>query len=57
MKKILLYDIYMIFMSLLNCVPYVLTCPRALRAYVLTCLHALRAHVLTCLVCLRAHVL
>ena len=34
--------------SLLNCVPYVLTCQRLLRAYVLTCQHALRTHVLRC---------
>ena len=30
--------------SLLNCVPYVLTCQRALRAYVSTCFTCLRAH-------------
>ena len=34
--------------SLLNCVPYVLTCQRALRPYMLTCLRALRAYVLKC---------
>ena len=54
-------------MSLLNCVPYVFTCQRALcayvptcqgalRAYMLTCQRALCAYVLTCLVCLRANV-
>ena len=37
-----------LYSSLLNCVPYVLTCQRALRAYVLTCQRALRAYVLTC---------
>ena len=35
------------FRSLLNCVPYVLTCQRALRAYALTCQRFLRAYVLT----------
>ena len=55
-------------MSLLNCVPYVLTCQRALRAYVLTyqrtllayvlkCQRALRVHVLTCQLAWRAYVL
>ena len=43
--------------SLLNCVPYVLTCQRALRAYVPRCQRALRAHVLTCFACLRGYVL
>ena len=43
--------------SLLNCVPYKLTCQRALHAYVLKCLRALRTHVLTCQRALRAHVL
>ena len=43
-------------MSLLNCVPYVLPCQRALRAYVPTFLACLRAHVPTRLVCLLAHV-
>ena len=43
-------------MSLLNCVPYVLTCQRALRAFVLTCQCALRAYVLTCQRVLRAYV-
>ena len=45
--------------SLLNCVPYVLTCQRALRAYVLTCQCALvltcsRANVSYLLMCSRA---
>ena len=43
--------------SLLNCVPYVLTCQRALRAYVFTCQRALRAYLLTCQRALRAYVL
>ena len=54
----------MLFLSLLNCVPYVLTCLACLRANVLTCQHAyvprclacLHAHVPTCPVCLRANV-
>ena len=41
--------------SLLNCVPYVLMCQRALRAYMPTCLACFGAHVPTCLACLRAH--
>ena len=45
------------FRSLLNCVPYVLTCQRALRAYVLTCQRVLRAYVLTSQRALRAYVL
>ena len=58
-------------MSLLNCVPYVLACQRALRAYVptflaclranvscvLTCSRALRAHVPMCLACLRGYMI
>ena len=44
-------------MSLLNCVPYVLTCQRALRAYVLTCQRTLLAYVLKCQRALRVHVL
>ena len=43
--------------SLLNCVPYVLTCQRALRACMLTCQRVLRAYVLTCQHALRAYVL
>ena len=51
-------------MSLLNCVPYVLTCRRALCVYVLTCQRVLPAYVLTCsranvpcvLTCSRSHV-
>ena len=43
--------------SLLNCVPFVLACQRALRVYVLTYLRALRLYVLMCLRALRAHVL
>ena len=43
--------------SLLNCVPYVLTCQRVLRAYVLPCQRVLRAYVLTCQRVLRAYVL
>ena len=43
--------------SLLNSVPYVLTCQRALRAYVLTCQRALRAYMLTCQRALCAYVL
>ena len=39
--------------SLLNCVPYVLTC---LRAHVATCLACLHSHVPTCFACLRPHV-
>ena len=42
--------------SLLNFVPYVLTCQRALRVFVSTYQRALRAHVLTCQHVLRAHV-
>ena len=41
--------------SLLNCVPYVLTCQRALSAYVpiyLACLHANVPTCLTCIMCL-----
>ena len=41
--------------SLLNCVPYVLTCQHTLRAYVLTCLACLRVKVpcvLTYIACL-----
>ena len=41
--------------SLLNCLTYVLTCQRVLRAYVLTCQRILRAHVGTCFACLRVH--
>ena len=41
--------------SLLNFVPYVLTCQRALRAHVLMCQHVLRAHVPTFLACSRAN--
>ena len=46
--------------SLLNCLTYVLTCQRVLRAYVLTCqriLRALRVYVLTWQRALRAYVL
>ena len=43
--------------SLLNCVPYVLTCQHALCAYMLTCQCALHAYVLKCLACLRAQML
>ena len=43
--------------SLLNCMLYVITCQRALRAYVLTCLRALRAYVLTCQGVLHVYVL
>ena len=57
-------------LNLLNCVPYVLTCQRALRvlrahmpmclgclcAHMPTCLACSCAHVPTCLVCLRANV-
>ena len=43
-------------MSLLNCVPYVLPCQRALRAYVRTCQRVLCAYLLMCLACSRAHV-
>ena len=49
-------NIYYFLSSLLNCVSYVLTCQRALRAYMLNCQRALRAYVLTCLECLRVHV-
>ena len=42
-------------MSLLNCVPYVLTRQRALRAYVASYLACLRAKVPTGLACLWAH--
>ena len=45
-----------IWRSLLNCVPYVLTWQRALRAYVPTCLACLGAHVPTCLACSRDNV-
>ena len=31
-----------------NCVPYMLTCQRALNAYELTCQRVLRAYMLTC---------
>ena len=44
-------------MSLLNCVPYVFTCQRALCAYVPTCQGALRAYMLTCQRALCAYVL
>ena len=40
--------------SLLNCVPYVLTCQLVLRAHMLTCIACSRAYVPTCLECLRA---
>ena len=54
-------------LGLLNCVPYVLTCQRALRAQVLTCQRVLRAYVFTyhralhaylptCLACFSVHV-
>ena len=43
--------------SLLNCMPYVLTCLACLRADEPTCLACLPAHVPTYLVCLCAHVL
>ena len=43
--------------SLLNCVPYVLMCGRALRAYVLTCQRGLRAYVITCQLALCAYML
>ena len=43
--------------SLLNCMPYVLTCQRVFRVCVLTCQRALRAYVLTCQHVLRAYVL
>ena len=49
------YKKYVTSQSLLNCVPYVLTCHRALHAYVLTCQRALRAYVLTCFTCLLAN--
>ena len=42
--------------SLLNCLPYLVTCQYILRPYVSTCLACLRAHVPTWLACLRAHV-
>ena len=51
MKKILLYDIDMILLSLLNCVPYVLTFLHALRDYVpcvFSCSRALMPCVLMC---------
>ena len=43
--------------SLLNCVPYVLTCQCAFRADVLTCQRAFCAYMLTCQRALRAYVL
>ena len=43
--------------SLLNCVPYVLTCQCVVRAFVLMCQRALRAYVLTCQLVLYAYVL
>ena len=48
-------------MSPLNCVPYLLTCQRVLRARVPACLACLHANVLpclrpSCLACLRVHV-
>ena len=43
-------------LSLLNCVPYLPTCQRALRAYVPRCLACLRAHVPMGLACLRVYV-
>ena len=45
------------FMSLLNCVPYLFTRERALRAYVPKCQQALRAYVLTWQCAFRASVL
>ena len=44
-RKIEIYQKKTIKWSLLNCVLYVLTCQRALRAYVPTCLACLRAQV------------
>ena len=43
-------------LSLLNCVTYVPTCQRALRAYLLLCERVLRAYVPSCLTCSRADV-
>ena len=43
--------------NLLNCVPCVLTCQRALRAFVLTCQRVLRTYVLTCQRALSTYVL
>ena len=43
--------------SLLNCVPYVLTCQCALHTYVLMCQHPLRAYVLMCQRVLLAYML
>ena len=42
--------------SLLNCLPYVLTCQCVLLSYVLTCLACLHACVSTCFACSRANV-
>ena len=50
-------DVWCINKSLLNCVLYVLTCQRVLRALLLSRLTCSRAHVPTCLACLNAHVL
>ena len=44
-------------MSLLNCVPYMLTCQRVLRAYVLTCLACLLVNVPCVLKCSHANAL
>ena len=49
------FQSYYFVQSLLNCVPYVLTCQCALRAYALTWLRALGAYVLTCQRALRAY--
>ena len=40
-----------------NCVPYVLTCQRAMNAYELTCQRVLHAYMLTCANGLRDYVL
>ena len=42
--------------SLLNCLPYVLTCQCVLLSYVLTCLACLHTCVSTCFACSRANV-
>ena len=53
----ILKSVNLFYLSLLNCMPYMLMCQRALRGYMLLCQSALHAYVLTCLRALCAYVL